>query len=152
MAGLLMLSVMGCSMSDLMLSTTEGKRVKIAGAAMEPNFHDGQVVEIEEVPVSDLQRGDVILFTVDDERQYLKRLIGLPGETLEIIDGKVYIDGKVIEEPYLQEASQVSRFPTPSITLKSNEYYVLGDNRNNSSDSRVFGPVLGASILGRVKR
>jgi signal peptidase I len=150
--GLLTLSLMGCSVFELMSDPANTKRIKIVGSAMEPNFHDGQIVEIEEVPVTDLQRGDVILLTVDEERQYLKRLIGLPGETLEIIDGKVYIDGKVLEEPYLQETSEVNRFPTPPITLKPNEYYVLGDNRNNSSDSRGFGPISGENIRGRVKQ
>ncbi len=150
-AGLLIFSLLGCSMFDLAFGNTSVRRAKIVGAAMEPNFHDGQIVEIEEVPVADLQRGDIVLFVPDKERQYLKRLIGLTGETLEIIDGKVYIDGKVLEEPYLQETSRVNRFPTPPITLKPNEYYVLGDNRNNSSDSRAFGPISGESILGRVK-
>jgi signal peptidase I len=120
-----------------------------AGASMEPSFHDGQIVEVEVVHVAKLRRGDVVLFALDEERQYLKRLIGLPDETVEIRDGKAFIDGKPLEEPYVQRPATMD---VPAITLKSGEYYVLGDNRPNSSDSRQFGPISGASILGRVKR
>jgi signal peptidase I len=147
-AGLLIFSLMGCSLSDLVLGTTDVKRVKIIGAAMEPNFYDGQIVEIEEVPVADLQRGDVILFAPDKERQYLKRLIGLPGDTVEIRNGKVYINGEVLDEPYIKEPA---RSDMPARTVEADRYFVLGDNRNNSSDSRGFGAIPSESILGRVK-
>jgi signal peptidase I len=147
-AGLLIFGLIGCSLSDLVLGTTEVKRVKIAGDAMEPNFHDGQIVEIEEVPVSELQRGDVILFTVKDGKQYLKRLIGLPGETVESRAGKVYINDKVLDEPYIKEPAQRD---FPARTVEVDRYFVLGDNRNNSSDSRNFGSIPSESILGHVK-
>ncbi|MBE2266734.1 MAG: signal peptidase I [Anaerolinea sp.] len=147
--GLLVLSLMGCSMSDLVFGNSNVRRVKIAGDAMEPNFHDEQIVDVEEVPVEDLQRGDVIVFTVKDEKQYLKRLIGLPGETVKIRAGKVYINGKVLDEPYIKESAHSDM---PVRTVESDRYFVLGDNRNNSADSRAFGSIPGASILGRVKQ
>jgi signal peptidase I len=149
MAELLILSLMGCSVFEIMSDQANAKQIQVGGSAMEPNFHDGQIVEVEEVPVTDLQRGDVILFTPDKERQYLKRLIGLPGETVEIRDGKVYINGEILDEPYIkQTASRDSQL----FIVEPDRYFVLGDNRNNSSDSRSFGSILGESILGRVKQ
>ena len=148
-AGLLILSLMGCSMFDLVFGNTSVKQVKVAGVAMEPNFHDGQIVEVEEVTVEDLQRGDVILFTVQDGKQYLKRLIGLPGETVEIRAGKVYINGEVLDEPYIKEPAPSN---LPVRIVEADRYFVLGDNRNNSADSRAFGSIPSESILGRVKQ
>ncbi len=149
MTGLLMFGLTGCSVFNLMVGDTNVRRVKILGAAMEPNFHDGQIVDVEEIPVEELQRGDVILFKVDEDRQYLKRLIGLPGETLEIRDNKVYINGKVLDEPYIKEPV---RGDSMMYVMGSDEYFVMGDNRDNSADSRVFGSIPGESILGRVKQ
>jgi signal peptidase I len=147
--GLLIPSLLGYSIFEIMSDQANAKQFQVGGSAMEPNFHDGQIVEVEEVPVTDLQRGDVIVFSPDKERQYLKRLIGLPGETVEIRDGKVYINGKVLDEPYIkQTASRDSQL----FIVEPDRYFVLGDNRNNSSDSRSFGSILGESILGRVKQ
>ncbi len=156
-AGLLMFGLMGCSMSTLMQGLLLGsvdsshptELKQFAGSSMEPNFHDGQIVEIEEVPVAELKRGDVIAFTTEGGRQYLKRLIGLPGETLEIRDSKVYINGKVLDEPYIKEPM---RGDSMMYVVESDKYFVMGDNRNNSSDSRGFGTISGENIHGRVKQ
>jgi signal peptidase I len=147
MGGLLILSLMGCSVFELMSDQASTRRVKIVGSAMEPNFHDGQIVAVEEVSVEELRRGDVIYFTADGKRDYLKRLIGLPGETIEIRDGKLYINDKLLDEPYIKESMRGS---SSSIALGPDKYYVLGDNRNNSSDSRAFGSISSKDILGRV--
>ena len=148
-AGLLMFSLLGCALFTLMSDQSNVRRLKIMGSATEPNFHDGQIVNVEEDQVKKLQRGDVILFAVKEGKQYLKRLIGLPGETVEIRDGKVYINDKVLAEPYIKEPARSNSLPT---ALGSDEYFVLGDNRNNSADSRGFGPISGADIRGRVKQ
>ncbi len=134
------------------LTSTPQQRIflmQFKGFSMEPNFHDGQFVEVEAVSVSELRRGDVIVFTrfKNDERQWLKRLIGLPGETVEIHSGKVLVNGKPLDEPYINISAESNYYP---ITLKSDEYFVLSDNRNNGSDSRGFGPIPGANIRGRV--
>jgi signal peptidase I len=113
---------------------------------MEPNFHDGQVVSIEIVSVSELQRGDVIYFEIG-EQQWIKRLVGLPGEKIEISEGQVRINDAILDEPYEVIASQSD---ARLIVLGTDEYFVLGDNRPNSSDSRSFGPITGANIIGRV--
>lgn len=154
MAGLLLVSLVACTrITPTPSPTTSTPRrtimKQVAGSSMEPNFHDGQIVEIEEVPVTELRRGEVIYFTADGKRDYLKRLIGLPDETIEIRAGKVYINDKALDEPYVQRSDTMD---VRAITLKSGEYYVLGDNRPNSSDSRAMGPISGVSILGRVKQ
>src|SRR5262245_34012027 len=83
----------------------------IEGDSMEPNLVASQSVEIEEVNLSDLQRGDVIIYTAFEKRTFLKRLIGLPGETIAIHDGKVFINGKIYNEPYLINPPHYEIFP-----------------------------------------
>ena len=113
---------------------------------MAPNIGDGQILYGEKVALSDLNRGDIIFYKLDNG-SYLKRLIGLPGESIEIHDGKVFINGKVLEETY---KPYVATYVQPLIKLGKDDYYVLGDNRNYSSDSHVYGPISGADIVGRV--
>ncbi len=119
--------------------------MKVLGSAMEPSLHPGQVIEVEEVSPAELERGDVIVFEIMGEKA-IKRLIGLPGETLEIHDGKVLIDGQAIDEPY---GPMPSRHDFGPLTLAENEFFVLGDNRDHSNDSRSYGPISGGSILQR---
>ena len=125
--------------------------VRHESISMLPTLHERELLLIEEVPVSELKRGDLIVFQAPERKdlQILKRLIGLPSETVEIRGGKVFINDKMLEEPYLMEPAKGS---SPQITIGSDEYYVLGDNRNNSQDSRAFGPVSGKDIRGRVKQ
>ena len=87
---------------------------------------------------SDPERGDIAIFKwPDDESQvYIKRIIGLPGETVQIADGEIYINGEVLEESYGREVMQDAGLAAEPITLGDDEYFVLGDNRNYSSDSR----------------
>lgn len=118
--------------------------------SMLPTIPEGALLLIEEVPVEQLQHGDIIVFQVPGGKVvHVKRLIGLPGDTVEVRDDKVYINGKALDEPYV-------RLPQgrdyAQATLGSDEYFVMGDNRSNSAGSREFGPISGASILGRVKQ
>lgn len=130
----------------------------VEGASMEPNFEDGEYLLIDEIsyyfkPVS---RGEVVVFhyPLDTSKYYIKRIIGLPNETIEIKNGKIIIyntdnpDGLFIDESYL---------PREGITagdikkkLSQNEYFVLGDNRLASSDSRQWGTLPKNDIVGRV--
>jgi len=125
-------------------------------SSMEPNYHQGDYLIADELTYRfrDPARGEVVIFhyPLDPKELFIKRIIGLPGETVIIKDGKVFIDkdGKeeLLKEPYLPENTY-----TPgnlSITLKPNEYFVLGDNRFYSSDSRMWGPVKRKAIIGRV--
>lgn len=83
---------------------------------------------------------------------FVKRVIGLPGETVEIIDGVVHINGSPLDEPYLDPRYTKFRTNRPPVTLGADEYYVLGDNRDNSNDSRRIGPLPRKMIIGKVKR
>lgn len=122
-------------------------RLRMTGNSMEPNFSDGQTILAEPVnDVSSIQRGDVIIFT-QDGAMMVKRLIGLPGETIEIRQGSILINGQVYDEPYKVIAANYEQEP---IKLGADEFYVLGDNRNESSDSHNFGPVPGKTINKRV--
>jgi signal peptidase I len=97
------------------------------------------------------QRGDVVVTKYpDDSRNFVKRVIGLPGETLEIKDGKVYIDGVELDEPYISEEIN---FDYGEITIGEGKYFVMGDNRNNSRDSRYInvGPLDEELIVGKAQ-
>ncbi|HEY53483.1 MAG TPA: signal peptidase I [Caldilineae bacterium] len=96
------------------------------------------------------QRGDIIVFQYpyDPQRDFVKRIIGLPGETVAINNGIVYIDGKPLpdESAYLDHMSMETK---PPVTLGEDEYFVMGDNRPGSSDSRSWGPLAGHNIIGK---
>ena len=95
------------------------------------------------------RRGDVIVFKypLDPDRDFVKRVVGLPGETVEIHRGTVKIDGEALEEPYLEERDLSSLGP---VLVPPDSYFVIGDNRDGSSDSRHWGPVPLENIVGKV--
>jgi signal peptidase I len=101
------------------------------------------------------QRGDIIILRppADNSKDFIKRVIALPGEKLLIRDSVVYINGHRLDEPYLPEAwTAINNWPTDGTdgrVMKSNEYFVMGDNRNRSQDSRIFGPIGRDRIDGR---
>jgi signal peptidase I len=128
----------------------------VKGASMEPNFHDNEYLIVDEVTyrLRAPERGEIIVFhpPKNESQYYIKRIIGLPGERVEVQDGKVtiyndqYPSGVTLGEEYLTETTT----GRDSVTLGSNQYYVMGDNRDASLDSRSFGPVPKESIVGRV--
>lgn len=115
--------------------------IRTTGTSMNPTLHDGQLLVSLPVglnPFLEPQRGDVVIMYCDDIDQYLvKRLIGLPGDTIEIRNNRVYLNGDVLDEPYIYE-EMVTKNVSP-FTLGEDMYYVLGDNRNVSADSRHYG-------------
>ncbi len=124
-------------------------RFRIEGQSMEPNLHDGEYVLIDKVSymLHPPERGDVIVFVPpNNERDYIKRVIGLPGDTVEIHGGQVYVNGVALDEPYLHNKTNADM---PSRVVEAGRYFVMGDNRNNSSDSRAFGAITPQSIVGR---
>jgi signal peptidase I len=133
----------------------------VNGQSMEPNYHSADYLIVDEVTykLHSPQRGDVIVFKYpkDPAYKYIKRIIGLPGETVEIRDAQVFITAngatqKLDETTYLPETtiSTWARNNTmPPVTLKQNEYFVMGDNRNNSSDSRIWGVLPYQNIIGK---
>ena len=118
---------------------------------MNPNFYDGDYFFVDELAYASSlpQRGDVVLFKspTSGDQSYVKRVIGLPGETIEVRNHKIYINGSVLNEPY--SVTQMD-YTLNSQKIPGHQYFVLGDNRNNSSDSHSWGPITGDSILGRV--
>lgn len=126
----------------------------VKGASMEPNFHESEYLIIDELSYRfrEPERGEVIVFRHEKE-YFLKRIIGLPGETVKVAEGKVTIynkgfpEGMVIQESYLPE--DLLTIGEKVTILSDNQYYVLGDNRPNSYDSRRFGPVERNAIIGR---
>ena len=130
----------------------------VEGASMEPNFETGQYLLIDEISYNfkSVSRGEVVVFhyPLDTSKYYIKRIIGLPGETIEVKNGKVIIynsensDGVVLAEDYLPQnlttGGQIKK------KLGADEYYVLGDNRPLSSDSRIWGTLPKNDIVGRV--
>ncbi len=126
----------------------------VSGQSMAPNFHDGDYLIVDEISYryEKPKRGDVVIFRLpsNPKRFLIKRVIGLPGETVRIENGKVTVitkDGKEIDLPedYIKEPFHT----TGEWKLKDDEYFVMGDNRNNSSDSRVWGVLNEKYLIGR---
>lgn len=121
----------------------------VHGKSMEPTLHSDQRLMIEKVTYqfSTPQRGDVVVIRVDSSPlPLIKRVIGLPGEEIKINNNQVFIDGQVLDEPYLDDIVQNNYGP---VKITPNHIFVLGDNRGVSHDSRFFGPVEIDHILGR---
>jgi signal peptidase I len=162
-----------------MLLQVTVRNFKVDGSSMDPTLEDGQYllvnrlvylrVELDRlakiVPfwkagegssrhaIHAPKRGEVIVFEFPDSnpnnprKDFVKRVVGLPGETMRMFDGKVFVNEEVLDEPYL---SQKDHSNASEITLGEGEYYVLGDNRAHSNDSRSWGAVPEANIRGKV--
>ncbi len=125
-------------------------RYEVQSISMEPTLHAGEYLIVSKVAywIHPPERGDIIVLDPPQNRgeiPYIKRIVGLPGERVEVRDGRVFIDGIALNEPYI---SGPPRYPTDQI-LGNNEYFVLGDNRNNSSDSHIWGVLLADNIIGK---
>jgi signal peptidase I len=133
-----------------LLIRTAVQNFRIDGDSMEPNLHDRQFLLISKLAYrfDEPRRGDIVVFRFprDPERDFIKRIVGLPGETVEIRRGQVFIDGQPLAEPY---NPRLGSYDAPPITLGRDEVYVLGDNRNNSSDSHTWGPLPLANVIGK---
>ena len=133
-----------------------GQRTQVDGHSMDPTLADGQNLILDKVSYRfrDPERYDIIVFPFEEngkKEHFIKRIIGLPGETVQIIDGYVYINGEKLESDiYGAEVMKNPGRAAEPITLGEDEYFVLGDNRNNSEDSRYadVGVVSGKNIEG----
>ena len=132
--------------------------VKVEGTSMFPRLHDGERIFVNKLIYYDeyrwapkIERGDIVVFWYPDDpsKSYIKRVLGLPGETIEVREGTVYIDGQPLEEKYLDPQENVSSRSQPPVYIKPNYYFVMGDNRDNSSDSRSWGLVPKKYIYGK---
>ena len=122
----------------------------VEGSSMEPSFHDGQrlVVSRAAYMLGEPQRGDVVVLrnpTQANGKDLIKRIIGLPGDHILIADGRVYVNGVELDEPYVMEDPHY----TGEWYVEADQYFVLGDNRNNSRDSHYFGPIDRSLVVGR---
>jgi signal peptidase I len=154
---------------------TMAQNFKVEGSSMEPGLHDGQYLLVNKaiyfqvnlitigkflpfIHVGDNpqhylfhgpQRGDVIVFRypADPSRDFIKRVIGIPGDTVEIVHGTLTVNGKPVKEDYI--AQGVFDMTTEKKVVPDGQYFVLGDNRNNSSDSRAWGFVPAENIIGQ---
>ena len=133
-----------------------GQRTQVQGESMEPTLHnkDNLIVDKITYRFQDPKRFDIIVFPFKykENTYYIKRIIGMPGETVSIDEeGNIYINGEILEEGYGKEVILDPGNAYEPVTLKEDEYFVLGDNRNNSSDSRsaAVGLIHRKDIVGR---
>lgn len=130
------------------------QRTVVSGSSMLNTLHNNESILVEKISYkfTDPGRFDIIVFYPygrdDPDDYYVKRIIGLPGETIQIIGDTIYINGQVLEENYGKDPITDEGIAAEAITLADDEYFVLGDNREISEDSRIFGPVKRVNIAG----
>lgn len=123
----------------------------IPSGSMEPTLRIGDRIIVSKISYlfTEPQRGDIVVFRypLDPSRDFVKRLVGLPGETVSLRNGQLYINGKPVPEDYLPKDMKFADFGP--VRVPAGYYFVLGDNRNNSDDSRVWGPLPRQNIIGK---
>lgn len=135
--------------------TYVGQRTKVSGDSMLNTLHDGDNLIVDKISYRfrNPERFEIIVFPYRyaEDTYYIKRIIGLPGETVQILDGYVYINGEKLNENYGREVMEEGGLATEPIVLGEDEYFVLGDNRNHSSDSREpsVGVLKREELIGR---
>lgn len=134
----------------LLINLFLAQATQVHGQSMEPNLHTRQRLVVEKITYRfhGPRRGDIVVMRLPERGSELliKRVIGLPGETVEIRAGRVYVDGRSLDEPYLDQGTRGEMAPTTVPPLK---VFVLGDNRSFSNDSRSFGTVSIENVIGR---
>jgi signal peptidase I len=132
--------------------------VKVEGTSMLPYLHDGERIFVNKLIYYDdygwapkIYRGDIVVFWFpeDPSKSYIKRVIGLPGDTVEVRDGRVSVNGRDLDETYLDPHLNMSHSSKPPTYVKPGYYLVMGDNRDNSSDSRIWGLVPKKYVYGK---
>jgi signal peptidase I len=124
--------------------------VVFEGVSMMPTIKNGDKLLVDR-NFGELKRGDIVMFLYPKERtkMYIKRIIGLPGETIEIRDGKTFINGQILDESYVSEEYNSGKMNAPPRLIPEFHYFVMGDNRDGSSDSRYWGTVDKELIKGK---
>ena len=124
-------------------------RIRVDGTSMEPTLHSGAYVLVNKLSyrVGQPAYGDIIVFYYprDPGQEYIKRVIGLPGDSVDVVDGMVYVNDRLLDEPYITAAPM---YPG-SWTVPQDSLFVFGDNRNNSSDSHTWGPLPISYVVGK---
>lgn len=138
-----------------LFTTFIADRTSVIGDSMEPNIHDGDYFILNKISYrfSEPERFDIVVFPYNNgQSNYIKRIIGLPGEKIEVkTDGQIYINDKVLDEQFGVEIIRIIGDQPFPIIIPDNEYFVMGDNRNDSSDSRYqdVGTIPKADIIGK---
>lgn len=131
--------------------------VKVEGTSMKPSLETQERIFINKFIYrlprtfgSDINRGDTVVFWFpnDTTKSYIKRVIGLPGDTVEVVKGTVFVNGQELSEPYVQDENR-DRLSMPPTLVAEDNYFVLGDNRKSSNDSRSWGTVPRSDIYGK---
>lgn len=139
---------------DSFLKEYSYETFKIPSSSMLNTLHPGDHLMAELLPPNEpLERGDIVIFkTPDSDKHFVKRIVALPGESIEITNKSVFINGRQLDEPYVQinrNDHQADRDTVPLHRLEDDEYYLMGDNRDASYDSRFIGPVKREAIIAR---
>ncbi len=129
---------------------------EVVGNSMHPTYKNGEFLMANKISYkfSEPQRGDVVIFKYSDTQDFIKRIIGIPGDKVMIKDGRIYINDELLDESNYLEDTVVSNGGSyihegQTITVNEDQYFVCGDNRTNSSDSREFGPIDVSKIKGK---
>ena len=138
-----------------LIITFVGQRTRVSGSSMETTLSDGDNLIVDKLSYRfwEPKRYDIIVFPYQHEENtfYIKRIIGLPGETVQVVDGYTYVDGEILSsDVYGAEVMDSPGIASEPVVLGEDEYFVLGDNRAVSKDSRMFGAVSRDKIVGRV--
>jgi signal peptidase I len=136
----------------LFVRTTLVTPVRVSSASMEPTLYAGDVALVRQQPpdIDDLDRGDLVTFvSPEDGRRTIKRVTGLPGDSLVIKDSVLHVNGRPVEEPYVDH-ELIDAYYSRTFTVPGGTVFLLGDNRGNSVDSRDYGPVQVEDLVGRV--
>lgn len=135
----------------LLINVFVGQATRVEGQSMEPSLHTDQRLVVEKVSYRfhGPQRFDIVVLKLpgQGEELLIKRVVGLPGEKVDIHDGEVYINGELLDEPFINGETRPGR--EVSITVPPLHVFVLGDNRDHSNDSRSFGPIPIENLVGR---
>lgn len=150
------LYILAVLLGTYLLITFVGQRTSVSGSSMEPTLSNNDQLILDKISYrfSEPKRFDIIVFPFQykENTYYVKRVIGLPGETVQIdLEGNIYINGEILEEDYGKEKINFPGLAVEPITLGDDEYFVMGDNRNNSSDSRdpIVGNIRRSNIIGK---
>ena len=143
-------TVISAGIIAFIIITFIGQVTVVRGASMEPTLHDRERLIANKISYrfESPERNEIIIFKppIGIKRNYIKRIIGIPGDKIEIVNGKIYVNDQVLEEPYVKHRSYENMPPT---IVPADSFFVLGDNRPNSSDSRYWGFVPRKNVVGK---